>query len=183
MDNQNNIIRDLGIVILSILVAVILAKTGVLNEILTATQELKFLGSFLAGMFFVSIFTAAPAMVVLVGIIQSNSILEVAIFGGLGGLVGDLLIFRFVKDSVARDIQWLINKTKQERLASIFKLKLFHWLIPCIGALIVASPLPDEIGLTMMGLSKMKTHLFIPVSFLLNFIGIFILSSIARGLF
>ena len=183
MDNQNNIIRDLGIVILSILVAVILAKTGVLNEILTATQELKFLGSFLAGMFFVSIFTAAPAMVVLVGIIQSNSILEVAIFGGLGGLVGDLLIFRFVKDSIARDIQWLINKTKQERLASIFKLKLFRWLIPCIGALIVASPLPDEIGLTMMGLSKMKTHLFIPVSFLLNFIGIFILSSIARGLF
>ncbi|MDO8430082.1 MAG: hypothetical protein Q7S73_01830 [bacterium] len=183
MDSQNNIIRDFGIVILSILIAIMLAKTGALNEILTATQESRFLGSFLAGIFFVSIFTAAPAIVVLIEIIKSNSILEVAFFGGIGALIGDLLIFHFIKDNLAKDIKWLIDKTKQERLVSIFKLKLFHWLIPFIGALIVASPLPDEIGLAMMGLSKMKTQLFIPISFLLNFIGIFILGLIAKGFF
>ena len=91
MDNQNNIIRDLGIVILSILIAIMLAKTGALNEIFTATQESRFLGSFLAGIFFVSIFTAAPAIVVLIEIIKSNSILEVAFFGGIGALIGDLI--------------------------------------------------------------------------------------------
>lgn len=183
MDNQkNNLTRDLEIIILSIVIAVILAKTGVLRDLLTSTQEWRFAGSLLAGMFFVSIFTAAPAAVVLVGIAQSNSVWEVALFGGIGALIGDLLIFRFIKDRLAEDIRWLIMKTKQERLVSIFRLKLFRWLVPFIGALVVASPLPDEIGLTMMGLSKMKTAVFIPISFTLNFLGILVIGLIARGL-
>lgn len=174
--------RDLGIIILSIVIAVILAKTGVLAGILTSTQEWTVLGSLIAGMFFVSIFTAAPAGVVLFEMATANSMWEVALFGGIGALIGDLLIFRFIKDSLSEDIHWLIRKTKLERLTSIFKLKLFRWFIPFIGALIVASPLPDEIGLAMMGLSKMKTSVFIPISFVLNFVGILIIGLFAKGL-
>jgi len=177
---NNNLLRDLGAVVLSVIVAVILAQTGVLSSILTSTQAWRFLGVFLAGMFFVSIFTTAPAGVVLFEIAQVNSIWEVALFGGLGALVGDLLIFRFIKDSLARDISSLLKKTNQKRLISIFRLKLFRWLLPFLGALVVASPLPDEIGLTMMGLSKMKMLVFIPISFTLNFLGILIIGLFAQ---
>lgn len=173
--------RDVGIVVLSITVAIILAQTGVLVGILTSTQEWKIFGSLVAGMFFVSAFTAAPAGVVLFEIAAANSIWEVALFGGIGGLIGDLLIFRFIKDSLAEDVCWLIQKTKQERLIGIFHRKLFTWVIPFIGALIVASPLPDEIGLAMMGLSKMKMSIFIPISFALNFLGILIIGFFAQG--
>ena len=174
--------RDLGIIILSIVIAIILVKTGAFKSLLTSTQELRFIGSFVAGIFFVSVFTAAPATVVLAEIAQSNSIFWVAFFGGIGALVGDLIIFRFIKDRLSEDFLYLIKKSKSERLISIFQLKLFRWLIPFIGALIVASPLPDELGLTMMGLSKMKTSLFIPLSFLLNFLGIMTVGLIAKAL-
>jgi len=174
--------RDLGVVVLSIIIAIILAKTGVLAGILTSTQKWELLGSLVAGIFFVSIFTAAPAGVVLFEIAAANSIWEVALFGGIGALIGDLLIFRFIKDNISEDIHWLMRKTKQERLVSIFKPKLFKWLIPFIGALIIASPLPDETGLAMMGLSKMKTSVFIPISFTLNFLGIFAIGIFAKGL-
>jgi hypothetical protein len=174
--------RDLGVVALSIVIAIILAKTGALAGILTSTQEWTVLGSLIAGIFFVSIFTAAPAGVVLFEMAATNSIWEVALFGGIGALIGDLLIFRFIKDSLSEDIHWLIRKTKLERLTSIFRLRLFRWLIPFIGALIVASPFPDEIGLAMMGLSKMKTSVFIPISFALNFLGILTIGLIAKGL-
>ena len=174
--------RDLGIIILSIVIAVILVKTGALKSLLTSTQELKFIGSFVAGIFFVSIFTTAPATVVLAETAQSNSIFLVAFLGGVGALVGDLIIFRFIKDRLSEDFLYLIKKSKSERLISIFQLKLFRWLIPFIGALIVASPLPDELGLTMMGLSKMKTSLFLPLSFLLNFLGIMAVGLIAKAL-
>lgn len=177
-----NIMRDLGVIILSIVVAVILAKTGVLAGLLTSAQKWEILGSLIAGMFFVSIFTAAPAGVVLFEIAAANSIWEVALFGGIGALIGDLLIFRFIKDNLSEDIRWLIRKTKQERLVSIFRFKLFRWLIPFIGALVVASPLPDEVGLAMMGLSKMKTAIFIPISFALNFLGILAIGLFAKGL-
>ena len=179
---KNNIMRDLGVIVLSIVIAVILAKTGALASILTSTQEWRLLGSLVAGIFFVSIFTAAPASVVLFEIAAANSVWEVALFGGIGALIGDLLIFRFIKDSLSEDMRWLIRKTKQERIVSVFKLKLFRWLIPFIGALIVASPLPDEIGLAMMGLSKMKTSVFVPISFALNFLGILVMGLIAKGL-
>ena len=177
---KNNIIRDLVLIVFSIVAAIMLAKTGVLTGILANMQEWKFLGSFLSGMFFVSIFTAAPAAAVLFEIAASNSIWAVAFFGGAGALIGDILIFRFIKDSLAEDARWLIGKTKQERFFSIFQSKLFRWLIPFIGALAVASPLPNEVGLAMMGLSKMKTAVFVPLLFALNFVGILIIGLIAR---
>ncbi|KND48817.1 MAG: hypothetical protein AB200_00050 [Parcubacteria bacterium C7867-005] len=96
--------RDLGVVALSIVIAIILAKTGALAGILTSTQEWTILGSLVAGIFFVSIFTAAPAGVVLFELAAANPIWEVALFGGIGALIGDLLIFRFIKDSISADI-------------------------------------------------------------------------------
>ena len=91
-------------IILSIVVAVILVKTGTLKSLLTSAQEWEILGSFLAGIFFVSVFTVAPAAVVLVQIAQANSILLVAIFGSLGALVGDLISFRFLRDSFSKSL-------------------------------------------------------------------------------
>lgn len=183
MDNHDdNLIRDLGIVVLSILIAVILVKTGVLESIIVSTQGARFAGSFIAGIFFVSIFTAAPATVALGEIAQSNSVIAVAIIGGLGALVGDLIIFRFVKVKVAQHFSYLIKISRTERFVSIFRLRLFGWIIHFIGAFIIASPLPDEIGLAMLGLSKIKTSLFIPLSFLLNTTGILIIGLIAKSL-
>ncbi len=180
---KNNIIRDGAVIILSVILAVILAKSGILSEILGKTQEWHFIGSILAGVFFVSLFTVTPAAVVLIGLAQSGAIWEVAFCGAVGALIGDLLIFRFVKDSLADDVQWLLSRTERlDRLVHIFKTKTFHWLLPFLGALIVASPLPDEIGLAMMGLSKMKTIVFIPLSFLLNFLGILIIILVVRGI-
>lgn len=176
---SNNLIRDFSIVILSILVAVILVKTGVFRSIIISTQEARFIGSFVAGILFVSVFTVAPAIVALVEISQSNSLIITAIIGGLGALVGDLLIFHFVRSRISEDFSYFIKISKLKRLTSIFKLKIFKWFIPLVGALIVASPLPDEVGLMMLGLSKMKVYVFIPLSFLLNSIGILIVCLIA----
>ena len=183
MDSRgNNLVRDLSVIFLSILIAVILAKTGTLESILVSTQGARFIGSFIAGIFFVSVFTAAPATVALGEIAQSNSIITVAILGGLGALMGDLIIFRFVKDRVSEHFNYLIKISRSERFFSIFRLKLFRWIIPFVGALIIASPLPDEIGVAMLGLSKMKNSYFILLSFILNSAGILIIGLIAKGL-
>ena len=181
-NHANNLVRDLVLVIFSILIAIILAKTGALQDLITSTQEVRFIGSFIPGIFFVSVFTAAPATVALGEIAQSNSIITVAIIGGLGSLIGDLLIFRFVRDKVSQDFSYLVKLSRTERFFSVFKLKLFRWLIPFVGALIVASPFPDEVGLAMLGLSKTKTSVFIPLSFFLNLIGILIIGLIAKTL-
>lgn len=181
-NHKNNLIQDAAIVVLSVLIAIVLAKTGVLVDILASSKKLELFGSFIAGMFFTSVFTAAPATVVLAEIAQVNSIFLVALFGGAGALIGDMVIFRFIKNRLSEDILYLLKKSKSERLLSIFRLRLFRWSIAFLGALMIASPLPDELGLMMLGFSKMKTSFFIPISFLFNSLGILIIGLIAKAI-
>lgn len=65
---------------------------------------------------------------------------------------------------------------------SIFRLRIFRWSIAFLGALVIASPLPDELGLMMLGFSKIKTSFFVPISFLLNFLGILVIGLIAKAI-
>src|SRR3990167_7848436 len=76
---QNNLVRDLVLVVFSILIAIILAKTGALQDFITSTQEIRFIGSFIAGIFFTSVFTTAPAIVALGEIAHANSIISTAL--------------------------------------------------------------------------------------------------------
>lgn len=183
MKRKNYLIKDSGIIALSIVVAVLLVKTGVLREILNQSRAWWFLESFLAGMFFTTVFTVVPATMALAEIACSTQpVLLVAFFGGLGALLGDLVIFRFMKDRLTNDLFYLIRGSKGKKFRSIFQLRLSKWLTFFVGALIIASPLPDEIGLLMMGLSQTKTSLFIPLSFAFNSLGILVIGLIAKNL-
>ncbi|PIR88828.1 MAG: hypothetical protein COU09_00150 [Candidatus Harrisonbacteria bacterium CG10_big_fil_rev_8_21_14_0_10_44_23] len=179
---HNNRILKLLLIVASIAIALVLAKTGIFSDILIGTQQWRIIGSILAGIFFVSIFTAVPAAVVLVEIALANTPLEVALFGAIGAAIGDLLIFRFIRDTLSDDIDWFLEKTKKQKIMSIFRLRPLHWLVPIIGAVFIASPIPDEIGLAMMGVSKVKTGTLVIISFLLNFAGIWLLTAVAKGL-
>jgi len=178
---RNRLIDDVIIIIISVVFAITLVKTGLIVKFLSIAPNLWFIESFVAGLFFTSVFTTAPAIFTLGSIAQHNPLIPVSILGGLGALCGDLIIFRFMKNRLSEDFIYLLNqKSKKERISSIFKLKFFRWFTFCIGALIIASPIPDELGIMMMGFSKAKTSLFIPVSFVMNSLGIFIVGYVAR---
>jgi len=169
------LITDLIIILLSITISIFLAKTDLLVNILTASKALEIFGSFIAGIFFTSIFTTAPAIVTLGELAQANSIWLVALFGAIGATIGDLIIFRFVKDRFSKHLL-------QKRLRHLLNLKYFKWLTFLIGGLIIASPIPDEVGVMILGFSNMRQSLFIPFSFVSNFIGILLIGIVARAI-
>lgn len=186
MDNlRNRLLRDLSIVGLSVIVAVILAKSAALEEFFTTASEWRAISALVAGALWVSVFTAAPATVALAELAQANSLFLVALFGGLGALFGDWLIFRFIKYNLAEGfihLFHLIKKPEHEKWLAFLPRKYLRWLAPVLGIVIIASPLPDELGLLLMGLSKIKTSVFIPLSFALNFLGILAVGTVARSL-
>jgi len=154
-----------------------------LIKILTSTQELELLGSFVAGMFFTSVFTAAPAMVTLGEIARANSIIPTAIWGAMGAVVGDLIIFRFIRDRFSEHLMELVKyQGAGERIKILLKLKFFRWLTFLVGGLIIVSPFPDEIGVSLLGFSKMRTSWFISLSFVFNFTGILLVGWVAKAL-
>ena len=182
-NGSKNAKRDLVIIALSVAVAILLVKTNAIETLIASAQKFKFLGSFIAGMFFVSVFTAAPAAVALLQLMETGSLFLVALFGGLGALLGDFLIFNFMRDHAAQDFEEILQKTKLEKIKALFQNRFLRWLLPVIGALIIASPFPDEIGLALLGLSKTKTAIFIPISFLLNFLGILLMGVAVKSFF
>lgn len=173
--SESTIMRDFAIIALSVAVALLLVKTGLVSDLLASVSGFWLIGSFIAGMLFVSVFTVAPAAAVLIELFQLNSLLGVALAGGLGALLGDWVVFRFLRDRVAGDLSYLLKHSGLRRLIAVFRLRCFRWLMPLVGALIVASPFPDEIGLALMGLSRLRTAVFLPLSFALNFLGILVI--------
>ena len=178
-----HIFVDVGLIALSVLVSIILIKTQIITSILTSTKELELLGSFIAGMFFTSVFTTAPAMATLGEISLYQPVLVTALVGAAGSVVGDLLIFRFVKDRVAADILELLQeKNVLRRVSKLFKFRHFRWFTLLLGGLILASPLPDELAVALLGFSHMSTRYFAYLSYLFNFLGIIGIGLTARAL-
>lgn len=176
------LIRDLAIVVASVFVAVAIIKIGILENILAVAEGVRYLSSFVAGLFFTSLFTIAPASVALAKLSETTAPVGVALCGAAGAMVGDLILFLFIRDSLAEDVIELIKTSHYKRIISVFKLRIFRWLVPFLGALVIVSPLPDEIGLSMMGFSKIPTVVMMPLTFLLNFIGILLICFVAGTL-
>jgi len=173
---------ELLIVAVSVLMGFLLIETQAVPRLLSLASEARILTSFLAGMFFASVFTTIPATIALGEIAQEYSLFWTAFFGGLGALVADFVIFRFFRDDVSDALIALFKGSARTRLARIFHLRLFRWLTPFLGAIIIASPLPDELGLVIWGFSKLPTKYFVPLSFTLNAMGILVIGLVARSL-
>jgi hypothetical protein len=54
----------------------------------------------------------------------------------------------------------------------ILKKRRFRRVLPFIGALIIASPFPDEIGLALIGLSTLSRAQFLLLSYVMNTLGV-----------
>src|SRR3989338_10168596 len=135
-----------------------------------------YFGTLLAGIFFSFGFTAAPATAILLIFAKEQNIFLAGFIAGFGALIGDLLIFNFIKHSFKDEIKkiskekiyvYLNNKTPR-----LFK----KYFIPVLAGFIIASPLPDEVGVSLLAIpTKISTKIFSIVSYILNTIGIFVI--------
>lgn len=174
--------KNTFLLIISIVVFFYFADAPFVKNAISGIGNLGYLGAFLTGIFFVSTFTVAPASIVLFYLAKELAPLEVAIFAGLGCVVGDYIIFRFLKDRVFEELKPVFTRLGGIKLSQLFATPFFAWVAPVAGAVIIASPLPDEIGVGLLGISKLKNWQFLLLSFVLNSIGIFIIITLAKVL-
>jgi hypothetical protein len=138
--------------------------------------------SLIAGLFFTSLLTTAPAIAVLGELSLQANLFLVALVGALGAVAGDYLIFAFVRDRVSQDAAYLLRGPRFARMFHIFKQPHFRRVLPVVGALIIASPFPDELGLALLGFAHIDRRYFFAIAYAMNFIGIILIGLAARGL-
>lgn len=170
--------HNLTLLVLSCLAVYLLAKQPQVTRLLQSLGEYSYLGAFIGGILFVSTFTVALGVLILSTLAVTMSPVEIGIIAGAGAVVGDTLIFHFVRDNLLAEIEPIYDKLGGNHLTKLLHTRYFSWTVPVVGAAIIASPLPDEIGVTMLGIAKMKTRTFLLLSFVLNTAGImFILTA------
>jgi hypothetical protein len=181
-ERARHFFKDVGVVFASVAVAVFFVSTDTVSAFLVSTREMQVVGSFIAGMFFTSVFTTAPAIIAL-GEISAlgGSVWVTAAIGALGAVVGDVVLFTIVKDRLSEHMASHLKNTKGwTRFSLLMRTKSLRWLSFFIGGLIIASPFPDELGVSLLGISKMRTSWFVVLSYTFNFIGILAIAGIAH---
>lgn len=173
--------KNTTLLIISVILVLFLADTEIAHILVRKIESYGYFGAAITGMFFVSTFTVVPASIALFHLAQDANPFLIALYGGAGSVLGDLLIFRFFRDGVFKELRALMPR-RRSYLAALMRTKYFAWIVPVVGALIIISPFPDELGIAMMGLTRIKTWQFILLTFVLNVIGIFSIVTLAATL-
>jgi hypothetical protein len=175
------LIADLIILVISIFLAYLLVQNGTLESFISKVEPVRFLAEFVGGILFTSFLTTPFSIALFYVLSESVHPLQVALVGALGACLGDMLIVAIFRNSFFDDFKTIERTLKLKRVFHFFHHSHFNHLAPFIGMLIIASPFPDELGLMMLGASKLKTVQLFILTYIFNAAGIYFISLGARS--
>lgn len=175
--NQKKLLFKTAVFIFSLSLAWWMVKSGFLSNFVSAVMPVKFIAEFTAGIFYTSFLTAPISFAMLIVLAGENNPVFTALVAGLGAVLGDLLIVKFFREKFLSDIKVFSKQLPLEGLGSFLKKLKLEYLTPLIGAVIIASPFPDEIGLMMLGVSHLSYRQIAVLTYFLNTAGILVITA------
>lgn len=174
---RKDLYKLIAIFTVGICIAIVVWQFSLLEEILSFLLHLGPLGPLIAGILFAFSITIPTGGFLLSSITETQPVAYVALWAGLGCSLGDFLFFYIIKN-IRKRFSKKKNTPHTDSLVLLFSRiehsPLGRFLLPVIGAVIIASPLPDEIGVALLGISHMKPSYFFLLSFALNTSGIYL---------
>lgn len=134
----------------------------------------------LAGFLFAYGFTAPLAVGFFISLAPNVNIFIAAPLAGIGAVLSDLLIFKFVRTSFQDEFDKLKLTYIFQKIHNLFddhfNEKIKKYALWTIAGFLIASPLPDEFGVSLVsGFTALDKRVFSIISYLLNTTGIFII--------
>lgn len=137
---------------------------------------LGYFGSFLAGLLYPYSFTSAAATAILLIIGQTQNVLYAGLVASFGALLSDLAIFFFVKCGFCDEVQRLSKENAVQRLSQMIRPSIRVPLLVALASILIASPLPTEIGIMLMSsVKKMSTARFAVIVYVLHVSAIYVI--------
>jgi hypothetical protein len=137
--------------------------------------------TFVAGLLYTSFSTIPLATAVFISLAHAGLPLwATAVLGGVGAMIGDAGLFTALRVSVLdRTAEYLARKTHGAFRKFAHK-PIVRFASLLVGGIVVASPLPDELGMAIMGLTDIPNRYIFLVSFGFNVASIATILYIAR---
>jgi len=162
-----------------IAIAYVIFNNPEVSEGFSRFDNLQFFGPFIAGMLYSFGFTA-PIATGFFLVLNPSNIYITALISGLGSLLTDTLIYKVIKISFMDEFERL-QKTRLIKGIDSFMTRNLHKTIRfailyVIAMIVIASPLPDELGVMMLaGLTTIKPLPFTIISVVMNALGILVI--------
>lgn len=173
----------LCLLIFFIILAYYIFSNNLIQAQIDSLNNYTYLGIFIAGLLFSFGFTTPFAIGFFVTSEPSNLALA-ALIGGIGAMLADLVIFKTIKFSFMDEFDKIKHTQIMKSFIKLLKKdvpsKIRSYLLYTFAGIVIASPLPDELGMMMLaGLSHVKPYKLAIISFIFNTIGILILLLLA----
>jgi uncharacterized membrane protein YdjX (TVP38/TMEM64 family) len=173
----------LGIVIV---LTYILFRTTEIGNFISNLGVLKGLGIFIVGILYPFSFTS-PLSAAFFLTVDNGNIFLTSLIGGLGGMVSDLILFRFVRISFTDEFYKLKNEQIIKKLRNWARKKMHKHvrtiLLHLFTFFLIASPLPDEAGIVLLsGFTKIKMKTIALITLVCHTIGIVIILLIGKAI-
>lgn len=169
------------IAIAGILVFIVLLDSALLTGIFKYLESLGYLGGLLAGMLAASFFTAAPAVILIVEMATQLDPLPLALIIGLGSAVGDMLLLLFFEERIFHELRPMYLRIRSKFTKKRPAKPKRSGAMLLLGTFIIATPLPDEIGLGILGISHFPKIVLLVICLGLNVLGAALLILAARA--
>lgn len=167
--------------VVSFLVALGLFFGGYLHALTHLVGGYGYVTAFISGMLFSISVTAPIASLIFFELGDIASPVVFAIVGGLGAMVSDVFLYRFLKTSLLEEWKLIVlpklSFAQRQQMELLTKRRIFIWTVPLLASALIASPLPDELGVALFSVINFHPKYFSLISFLANMIGIFALLS------
>lgn len=170
---------------LSILFAYFLLKSSVLSPVIPYLAGFGYISVFVLGILFPLGFTTAPVSAVLYSMSRHFNPFFMALVASLGAMIGNLLIYFFVKTRLTDEIRHICTndlkfdfyKFELRLTRKRLKSKYFRVLVPVFSGLLISLPIPTEMFVSILwNINRVKIKYVLLLSFIFSFIGLLALA-------
>ena len=135
-----------------------------------------YFGTFLAGLLYPYALTSAAGTGILLILSKEQNILFAIVIAGIGALISDIFLFLFVTHSFSDEVQKLSKEKVVRTVNRWIPYSIRVYLLATFAGLLIASPLPTEIGILLMtSIKNISFKKFIIIIYVLHVSAIFVI--------
>jgi hypothetical protein len=156
--------RNVLLLFFGLLLTYILYRSSFFSNLVSQLVRFGYLGGLLGGFLFSSTLTAIIGLLLVLSLVPHLNLFGLVSAAALGAVIGDIIIFYLIRNKIDHDSSFAPQLFTRYHLTKLFHSRYFSWTLPIIGALIIMSPLPDELGISLFSVSHVPVEEFAFVS-------------------
>ena len=173
----------LSLFIISVILVYVLFSGLAYKPLHDALVFTGYFGTFLAGLLYPYALTSAAGTGILLILAKEQNILFAGVIAGIGALISDIILFFFVKQGFSDEVKKLSKETVIRTINRRIPDSVRLYFLATFAGLLIASPLPTEIGILLMAsIKNMSVKKFVIIIYMLHASAIFVILLIGNNI-